>query len=81
MTSRFRAQIRINAGSYTEAVYHSILVDNAYYTGPDSVMVSLDDVICVSIEADRVPHLRAGINSVLHLAQAAIDSLDSLSSN
>lgn len=81
MTSKFRAHIRIDAGPYTKAVYQSILVDNAYYTGPDAVSVTLDDAVLVCLTADRVSHLRAGVNSVLRLAQAAIDSLKSLSYN
>lgn len=81
MTSKYKAQIHIDAGSYTEAVYHSILTDNVYYTGPDSVSITLDDTILVHLSADRISHLRAGINSILHLAQAAIDSLESLDYN
>lgn len=76
MTSRFRADITIDAGPHTEAIFRSIQVDNAYYTGPDSVQVTLDGVVIrVAVSADRVSHLRAGVNSVLRLAKVGGESL------
>ena len=77
MTSRFRADITIDAGPHTGAIFRSIQVDNAYYTGPDSVQVTYDGVIRVAVSADRVSHLRAGVNSVLRLAKAGDESLQS----
>lgn len=78
MTSRFSAEITIDAGPHTEAIFRSIQVDNAYYTGPDSVQVTLEGVIRVTVSADRMSHLRAGVNSVLRLAKAGGESLESV---
>ncbi len=78
MTSRFRADITIDAGPHSKAIFRSIQVDNAYYTGPDSVRVAYDGAIRVAVSADRVSHLRAGVNSVLRLAKAGGESLQSV---
>ena len=78
MTSRFSAEIVIDAGPHTEAVFKSIQVDNSYYDGPDTVDISLDGVIRITVSADRVSHLRAGINSVLRLAKTGSESLESV---
>ena len=65
-------------GPRTEAVFKSIQVDNSYYDGPDTVDISLDGAaIRIIVSADRVSHLRAGINSVLRLAKTSSESLES----
>ena len=49
--------------------------------GPDTILVRLDDhgIIRIEVRADRIPHMRAALNSVLRLAQAAEDTLRSTS--
>ena len=76
MTSRYKTDIVIDAGPYTKSVYESILVDNEYYDGPDSIDISYDDgSIKITVTAHRLAHIRAGINSILRLVQAAHDTL------
>lgn len=85
MTSNYKTDIVIRAGSYTESIYKSILVDNQYYTGPDSINVTYDNnddsgngSITITVTASRVAHMRAGINSILRLAQVSHDTLKTL---
>lgn len=76
MTSRYRTDIVIDAGQYTKSVYESILVDNEYYDGPDAIDISYNDKsIKITVTAKRLAHMRAGINSILRLVQAAHDTL------
>ena len=76
MTSKYKTDIVIDAGQYTKSVYESILVDNEYYDGPDSIDISYDDgSIKITVTAQRLAHMRAGINSILRLVQAAHDTL------
>ena len=76
MTSRYKTDIVIDAGQYTKSVYESILVDNEYYDGPDSIDILYDDgSIKITVTAKRLAHMRAGINSILRLVQAAHDTL------
>lgn len=76
MTSKYRTDIVIDAGQYTKSVYESILVDNEYYDGPDSIEISYDaGSIKITVTAQRLAHMRAGINSILRLVQAAHDTL------
>lgn len=81
MTSRYSADIILDAGSYAKSVFDSIEVDSRYYEGPDTILVRLDDhgIIRIEVRADRIPHMRAALNSVLRLAQAAEDTLRSTS--
>ena len=81
MTSRFRAHITIRADSRNGAIYGAVLADSLYYEGPDHVRMSLEDGVRIEITADRISHLRAGVNSVLRLAQAADDSIRSVGYN
>ena len=87
MTSNYKTDIVIRAGSYTESIYKSILVDNQYYTGPpDSINITYDNndddsgngSITITVTAGRVAHMRAGINSILRLAQVSHDTLKTL---
>ena len=85
MTSKYKTDIVIRAGSYTESIYKSILVDNQYYTGPDSINIAYDNgvdsgygSITITVTAGRVAHMRAGINSILRLAQVSHDTLKTL---
>ncbi|MBI1657434.1 MAG: hypothetical protein IS632_01485 [Thaumarchaeota archaeon] len=81
MTSRFRARITIRAGPRNGAIYGAVSADGLYYEGPDRVRMSLEDDVQIDITADRISHLRAGVNSVLRLAQAADDSIRSVGYN
>ena len=81
MTSRFSARITIDAGSRNEAIYEAVLADGRYYDGPDRIGVSLDKHVDIDVSADRISHLRAGINSVLRLAQAADGAIESVGYN
>ena len=81
MTSRFRARITVQADTRNDAIYGAVSADGLYYEGPDRVRVSLEDGVRIDITADRISHLRAGVNSVLRLAQAADDSIRSVGYN
>lgn len=81
MTSKYKTDIVIDAGQYTKSVYESILVDNEYYDGPDSIDITYDGSIKITVTAKRLAHMRAGINSILRLVQAAHDTLRSSPAN
>jgi KEOPS complex subunit Pcc1 len=81
MTSRFSARITIQAGPRNDAIYSAVSADGLYYEGPDHVRISLEDGVRIDISADRISHLRAGVNSALRLAQAADDSIQSVGYN
>lgn len=81
MTSRFRARITIRAGPRDGAIHDAVAADGLYYDGPDHMQVSLEDGVRIDIAADRISHLRAGVNSALRLAQAADDSIRSVGYN
>ncbi|MXY61096.1 MAG: hypothetical protein F4Y82_03140 [Cenarchaeum sp. SB0665_bin_23] len=81
MISNYRTDIIIDAGQYTKSIYSSILVDNEYYDGPDGIDITYDGSIKVTVTAKRLAHMRAGINSILRLAKAAHDTLQSSPTN
>ena len=81
MTSRFSARITIDAGPRNDAIYESVLADGRYYDGPDHTTVLLNRHVRIDVSADRISHLRAGINSVLRLAQAADEAIESVGYN
>ena len=81
MTSRFSANITIQAGPRNRAIHDAVYADARYYEGPDNIRMHLGDAINVSVSADSITHLRAGVNSVLRLAAAADDSIKSISYN
>lgn len=81
MTSRFSARISIDAGSRNGAIYGAVSADGRYYDGPDHIRVSLNDRVDIEVSADRISHLRAGVNSVLRLAHAADCAIESVGYN
>ena len=81
MTSRFSARITIHAGPRNHAIYEAVLADGRYYDGPDHSRVSQDEHVDIDVSADRISHLRAGVNSVLRLAQAADGAIESVGYN
>ena len=81
MTSRFSARIAIDAGPRNGAIYGAVSADGRYYDGPDRIRVSLNECVDIEVSADRVSHLRAGVNSVLRLAQAADGAIESVGYN
>ena len=79
MTLNFKAQIKVDAKEKTKAIFDSINTDNNYYPeNPTKTEISLDDEICIDIESEHVPHLRANLNSTLRLIQASYDSIESV---
>ncbi len=81
MTSRFSADIAVDAGPRNKAVYDAVTADGRYYDGPDDVDVQLDDMVRIRVSSDRVAHLRAAVNSALRLARTADDSIRSVGYN
>lgn len=81
MTSKFSASVVVRAGPRNGSIYDAISADGLYYDGPDHVHISLDDGVRIEVAAERISHLRAGINSVLRLAQAADHSITSVGYN
>lgn len=78
MTSRFRADVELDATPNNAAVFQAVATDSSYYDGPDSVDVSLDGSIRITVSANRLAHLRAGLNSALRLAKAGNDAVESV---
>lgn len=81
MTYGYSADISIDAGRYNAAICEAIQADAKYYDGPDEVKVWLEGAVHIRVSANRLPHLRAGLNSVLRLARAAAGSLESIDYN
>lgn len=75
MTSRCSASVRIEAGEAARAVFEAISPD-AEAGGGSRVRVGLDgDCVTAEVEAARLQHLRAALNSHLRLAHAGIESV------
>lgn len=81
MTSKFSAHVDIDAGTRNAAIYDAIMADELYYDGPDNMAVQLNEKVCIDMEASRVSHLRAAVNSALRLALAADDTILSVDYN
>ena len=79
MTLSFKAKIKIDAKEKTKAIFNSINIDNNFYPeNPTKTKISLNDEICITIESNHMPHLRANLNSTLRLVQASYDSIESV---
>lgn len=78
MTSSFSAEIIVDAGERTSAIFDSINIDNEFYPeNPTNTTMSLDGKIVINLESDQIPHLRASLNSTLRLVQASFDIIGS----
>ena len=79
MTSRFDAEITVDAGEKTGAIFDSVRTDNEFYPeNPTRTRMALGKHITILIESDHLPHLRANLNSTLRLVQASHDSIESV---
>jgi KEOPS complex subunit Pcc1 len=78
--SAFSAKIEVSAKDKTKAIFDSISIDNKFYPeNPTKTSVSLKkNALCISIDTDELPHLRANLNSTLRLIQASYDSVESV---
>lgn len=75
MTSRCRASVRIEAGPAARALFESISSDCGPQGG-SSIRAGLDgDCVTLQVEAGRIQHLRAALNSHLRLAHASLESV------
>ena len=79
MTLVFNAEIEIDAGKKTKAVFDSINIDNKYYPeNPVKTEIFCKNKITVLIQSNQLSHLRANLNSCLRLIQTSYDSIESL---
>ncbi len=79
MTSRFDAKITVDAGDNTKAIFDSMSTDNEYHPEhPTRTKMSLHETMCIEIESEHLPHLRANLNSTLRLIQACNDTIESV---
>ena len=79
MTSSFSAEITVDAGDRTGAVYDSVNADNEFYPeNPVKTRINLDGKIKITVTSDHLPHLRANLNSTLRLVQASHDTIESV---
>lgn len=77
--SNYSAKIEISAGKKTKAIFHSMEIDDKFFSeNPTKTTFSLDGRIKISIEAKEISHLRANLNSTLRLLQASNDSIESV---
>ncbi len=77
--SSFEAEVAVDAGGNTGAIFDSISTDNDFYPeNPTRTRMSMDGGITVRVESDHLPHLRANLNSLLRLIQASHDSIESV---
>lgn len=74
MTSRYSASVRLEAGPAARALFEALSADG----GPDgtsSMRAGLDGTcLTMEVDADRLQHLRAALNSHLRLAHAGLES-------
>ena len=76
MTSRFNAQIEVDAEEKTNAVFDSVNIDNKFYPeNPTKTEIFYKDKITILVESSQLPHLRANLNSSIRLIQASFDSI------
>ena len=79
MTSRFNAEIEVDAGEKTNAVFDSINIDNKFYPeNPTKTEMFCDDKITILIEANQLAQMRANLNSCIRLIQTSYDSIKSV---
>ena len=79
MTSRFNAEIEVDAGEKTNAVFDSINIDNKFYPeNPTKTEMVCDDKITILIEANQLAQMRANLNSCIRLIQTSYDSIKSV---
>ena len=79
MTSSFEAEILLDAGEDTRAIFDSINIDNEFYpANPTKTRMKLGKQITITMHSDHLPHLRANLNSTLRLIQASHDSIESV---
>lgn len=74
--SNFSAEITVEAGDATNAVFESILADDAFYPeNPARTEFYNDGRILVIARSDQIQHLRANINSTLRLVQVGYEAI------
>lgn len=79
MTSRYSAQIAVDAGDNTKAIFDSVNTDNEFYPeNPTKTRMSLGERIEIEMDSGHLPHLRASLNSTLRLIQACNDTIESV---
>ncbi len=79
MTLKFSAQIYVDAGENTRAIFDSVNADNEFYPeNPTKTEMNLDEIIKISLDSEQLPHLRANLNSTLRLIQACHDTIESV---
>ena len=75
MTSRCSASVRIEGGPAARALFEAVSSDGGPHGG-SSVRAGLDGAcVTLEVEADRIQHLRAALNSHLRLAHAGLESV------
>lgn len=75
MTSKCRASVSIEAGAAARALFDAISSDGGP-EGGSSIRTSLDGTrVTMEVDADRLQHLRAALNSHLRLAHASLESV------
>ena len=91
MTSRYSARIVVAAGDRAPAVLAAVEADARFHPDSDAAAVRVSaggaqdapapalaaaaETVDIGIDADELPHLRAGVNSTLRLVQAAYESI------
>ena len=79
MTSKFNAQIEVEAEDKTNAVFDSIDIDNKFYPeNPTKTEMFCNDKIMILIEANQLAQMRANLNSCIRLIQTSYDSIKSV---
>ena len=79
MTSRFNAEIEVDAGEKTNAVFDSINIDNKFYPeNPTKTEMFCSDKITLLIESNQLAQMRANLNSSIRLIQTSYDSIKSV---
>ena len=79
MTSRFNAEIEVDAGEKTNAVFDSINIDNKFYPeNPTKTEMFCNEEITILIESNQLAQMRANLNSCIRLIQTSYDSIKSV---
>lgn len=79
MTLNYKAKIIVDAKDKTQAIFDSVNTDNEFYPeNPVKTKIDFDKKLTISAESNRLPHLRANLNSTLRLIQASHETITSV---
>lgn len=74
--SHSSAKLTINAGELADSITASIADESSTDERTSTLITCKDRVISIDFDHQKIPHLRANLNSILRLIQASHGALD-----